>query len=234
VHVSNASLNLEPVVVNLARRFGYEAAVIEQREASEKEGVLPSTWMLLSRSTGLAALPALREAVRPPAPTAFRVPLWTDDFSGLFPVFRWGTSQLAEAKTGTFQARSMSQMATMHRTADALAQLREELRQHPDSPVAMNNLACLLAIAAEPEHRDGAEAVRLAEQACVKTKYENAVILTTLAAAYAESGRFDEAISTGEKACTLAAQNGDQRLLERNRELLEFYRRREPYHQRAP
>ena len=98
----------------------------------------------------------------------------------------------------------------------------------------MNNLACLLATASDPALRDGTQAVALAEQACKATGYANAVMLTTLAAAYAETGRYEEAVATGQKACDVAASNGEQPLFERNRQLLEFYRKRQPYHQAAP
>jgi hypothetical protein len=47
VHVSNLSLNLEPVVLNLAHEFGYAAQVIEQKTSNEAEGILPSKWILL-------------------------------------------------------------------------------------------------------------------------------------------------------------------------------------------
>jgi hypothetical protein len=53
----------------------------------------------------------------------------------------------------------------------------------------------------------------------------------TLAAAYAEAGRFGDAVATAEKACALAAQKGDQALLEKNRQLLELYRGGKPYHE---
>jgi hypothetical protein len=53
----------------------------------------------------------------------------------------------------------------------------------------------------------------------------------TLAAAYAEAGRFDEAMATAQKACALAEKSGDQELLKRNQELLELYRARQPYHE---
>lgn len=53
----------------------------------------------------------------------------------------------------------------------------------------------------------------------------------TLAAAYAEAGRFDKAIATAQHACTLARAGGDEKLLRRNQELLEVYQRREAYHE---
>ena len=53
----------------------------------------------------------------------------------------------------------------------------------------------------------------------------------TLAAAYAEAGRFDEAMAMGEKACALAAETGDKGLLTKNQELLALYHAHQPYHE---
>ena len=51
----------------------------------------------------------------------------------------------------------------------------------------------------------------------------------TLAAAYAEAGRFDDAVATAQKACGLASESGQLELLKKNQELLELYRQRHPY-----
>jgi len=55
-------------------------------------------------------------------------------------------------------------------------------------------------------------------------------LLTTLAAAYAEAGRFDDATATAQKACALARAAGEQDLLEKNQKLLDLYRAHQPYH----
>jgi tetratricopeptide (TPR) repeat protein len=105
------------------------------------------------------------------------------------------------------------------------------VRREPDSTVALNNLAFLLATAPDPALRNGSEAVSYAEQACALTGQTNLATLATLAAAYAEAGRFDQAVTTAEKTCKLAAENSNPSLLQHNMELLERYRRRQPYHQ---
>ena len=53
-------------------------------------------------------------------------------------------------------------------------------------------------------------------------------ILRSLAAAYAEAGRFTEAVATAEKACLLASERKETALLERNKQLLELYRAGRP------
>ena len=52
----------------------------------------------------------------------------------------------------------------------------------------------------------GPQAVQLAERACELTHYGQPVFLGTLAAAYAEAGRFPEAVTTAEKAERLATE----------------------------
>ncbi len=98
-------------------------------------------------------------------------------------------------------------------------------------PEAGNNLAWFLATSPEATNRNGALAVELAKRACEQTHYQKTVTIGTLAAAYAEAGRFDDAIATAQKACKLASESGEQELLRKNMELLELYRKHQPYHE---
>jgi len=117
------------------------------------------------------------------------------------------------------------------RTDEAVTQLKAALRTCPDAPGAMNNLAWTLATSEEARLRDGVQAVKYAERACELTHYRETIMVGTLAAAYAEAGRFDEAISTAQKACALASESGEQELLQKNQELLALYRKHQPYHE---
>ena len=114
--------------------------------------------------------------------------------------------------------------------ADAVQAYRAALVLQPDSPEILNNLAWLLATCPEANLRDGAEAMHLAERACALTRFQRALMVGTLAAACAEAGRFAEAVSTGEKAWTLAAQSGDEALARKNQQLLQLYREGQPFH----
>ena len=76
--------------------------------------------------------------------------------------------------------------------------------------------------------RNSAEAVTLAEQACKLTGYRKTIMVGTLAAAYAEAGRFDDAILAAQNACALAEKSGEQNLLQKNQELLKLYRAHRP------
>ncbi|HUC85516.1 MAG TPA: acyltransferase family protein, partial [Candidatus Acidoferrales bacterium] len=89
--------------------------------------------------------------------------------------------------------------------------------------------AWVLATSPDPAQRDGALAVKLAEDACLQTQYRQPAMVGTLAAAYAEAGRFDEAIGAARMACTLASQAGDEPLLQKCQAMLKSYLRHEPF-----
>lgn len=99
------------------------------------------------------------------------------------------------------------------------------------SPEVLNNLAWRLATSSDPAVRNGDQAVRLAENACAQTGYHETVMIGTLAAAYAEAGRFDDAMATAQKACALASASNQPELLKINQQLLELYRQHQPYHE---
>jgi Flp pilus assembly protein TadD len=115
--------------------------------------------------------------------------------------------------------------------ADAVAEYRQVLAARPNQPEALNNLAWLLATSPDSAVRDGAEAVRLAEQSCRLTGYRRAPMIGTLAAAYAEAGRFPEAVAAAQKASELATAAGDQRFAAIIQPLLRLYRAGKPYHE---
>jgi tetratricopeptide (TPR) repeat protein len=121
--------------------------------------------------------------------------------------------------------------ATRGEYQDAVDHYGEALRLKPDAPDVLNNLAWLLATCPDANVRDGQRAIQTAERACTLTDFKQTLFVGTLAAAYAEAGRFDEAVATAQKACALAEKSGKQDLLKRNQELLALYRSHQPYHE---
>ena len=115
--------------------------------------------------------------------------------------------------------------------AEAIAEYQTTLRIEPNNPLALNDFAWLLATAPEARFRNGAEAVKLAERACRVTGYQMPLFVGTLAAAYAEAGRFDDAEKAAEQAIALATAEGKPALADKNRELLELYKARKAYHE---
>jgi tetratricopeptide (TPR) repeat protein len=114
-----------------------------------------------------------------------------------------------------------------------MAYLQKAVELDPNHPEAANTLAWLLATSSDADIRDGRRAVELAEHACRTTDFKQAVYVGTLAAAYAEAGRFEEAIATAQKACALTSGLAGPELLKKNQERLILYRAHLPYHEAA-
>jgi hypothetical protein len=111
------------------------------------------------------------------------------------------------------------------RDSEAVLHLKEAIQTCPNTAEALNNLAWSLATSPEAELRNGSQAVEFAKRACALTGYGEIIVVGTLAAAYAEAGRFDEAVATAQMACDLAAKKGETPLLQKNQELRERYQK---------
>jgi tetratricopeptide (TPR) repeat protein len=122
-------------------------------------------------------------------------------------------------------------LASKGRIPESIGHYDAALRCQPDLLTALNNFAWILATDRDSTVRNGAKAVQLAERACELTHYQKTIYIGTLAAAYAEAGRFDDAMAMAQKACALAEKSGEPELLKRNQELLELSRAHQPYHE---
>ena len=120
-----------------------------------------------------------------------------------------------------------------HNSAEGLAHLRLAVALKANWPLGLNDLAWSLATTSEAALRNGPEAVALAEQACALTQYQVVKFIGTLGAAYAEAGRYPEAISAAERARDLARASGQEELAQRNEQLLSLYRQGQAYHDPA-
>ncbi len=116
------------------------------------------------------------------------------------------------------------------RSADAIAVLRQVQARHPEDLEAANMLAWLLATAPRAQLRDGAAAVTLAERAVAGSGDQpDADRLDTLAAAYAEVGRFGDAAATARRAEAAARSSGNQALAEEIAARITGYEQRRPF-----
>jgi tetratricopeptide (TPR) repeat protein len=114
-----------------------------------------------------------------------------------------------------------------------LSMRRETLQSRPNDPALLNDTAWMLATDPNASIRNGAEAVELAGRAMKLSGGKEPTILGTLAAAYAEAGRFAEAVQTAEQAVRLAEAAGGRALAEQIRLRLDQYRSGKPYRQRS-
>ena len=98
------------------------------------------------------------------------------------------------------------------KSREAILHLRKGLELKPDWPVVLNALAWVLATHEDENVYDAHEALKLARRACVLTNNTNPITLHTLAVAYAENGRFVQAVANSQKALdlALAADRDDQ------------------------
>ncbi|MGB8356481.1 MAG: tetratricopeptide repeat protein [Chthoniobacteraceae bacterium] len=91
---------------------------------------------------------------------------------------------------------------------EALAHFQRVLELQPQNIQAGNNMALLLATSTNGAIRNGGKAVDLAERMNRIAGGRQPVILVTLAAAYAEAGRFPKAVETAQRALQLANGQG--------------------------
>jgi tetratricopeptide (TPR) repeat protein len=122
-------------------------------------------------------------------------------------------------------------LAAMTNSYDAITHYRDALAFNPNLPPALDGLAWILATDPNPAFRNGAEAVRLAGRACELTATGDSQYLGTLAAAYAEAGDFDRAVTTARQAVTAAQKQGATDSADRNQRRMELYLAHRPFHQ---
>jgi 4-amino-4-deoxy-L-arabinose transferase-like glycosyltransferase len=121
------------------------------------------------------------------------------------------------------QIQIASQLEADGRFEETIQHYRKALDVDSNNPIALNNLAWILATARPPELRNGEEAVQLATRAVGLTDYRQPVFIGTLAAAYAETGQFPEAVGTACIAEALALVTGQKEIAAKNAELLILY-----------
>ena len=105
------------------------------------------------------------------------------------------------------------------------------MNSETNSVVVKNNLAWFLAANQKSSLRDGNQAVILAESACEQTQYQEPTLIGTLAAAYAEAGRFSNAVVSCKQARDLAQKLGQTEIASKNEELLRLYESDKAYHE---
>ncbi len=105
---------------------------------------------------------------------------------------------------------------------------RQALARNPNDVNALRDLAWILSTNKQDEARNGGEAVELAERALEHSDPPDAMTYIVLGAAYAEAGRFDEAVDAGRKAYKAAKGARQRELLEEIDKQIMAYKRRQP------
>lgn len=109
--------------------------------------------------------------------------------------------------------------------SNAVIYWKKALELQPNWTAALNNLAWIHVSAVDTEFYSPTEAIELAHKASDLVENKNAMILDTLAAAYAADGNFSKATEFAEKALDIAKRQ-DKDMAERIRAKLVEYRRK--------
>ena len=172
----------------------YEAAQIAQPDLSAR---------LLEESRALAGQNKLKAAARASA----AIELAPEDpmtltRAGLVFLQIGGGSEAANALEKAYRLQPTPELAfnlglarlIQHQPKEALALFESILQSRPEWAMALNEMAWLLATSPDEAVRNGQKAVTAAEKAVALTGRKEARFLGTLDAAYAEAGRFEDAI----------------------------------------
>jgi len=112
--------------------------------------------------------------------------------------------------------------------SQALKDWDDSIRLAPDEPGGYHNKARLYATCMSLGHRDGALALENAQKACELSHWEEWIYVATLAAAYAECEKFDEAVEWQKKAIAMN-KNPEPRDTTEQQKRLELYEAGMPF-----
>jgi len=114
------------------------------------------------------------------------------------------------------------------RYKQAIEHFNAAVKYDPGLLSAKSNLAWLLATCRDESLRDGKRAVQLAEEVCKATRFEQPGFMDALSAAYAETGQFEKAIDTAQRALRLASAKGSKKLQHKFQSRLALYQQGKP------
>ncbi|MGB2987960.1 MAG: tetratricopeptide repeat protein, partial [Phycisphaerae bacterium] len=116
------------------------------------------------------------------------------------------------------------------RARKAVDVLRDGARRHPDALEMIDYLAQLLSTHPDENVRNAEEAVKWAVYVNRARRSRHVPALLTLATAYADAGRFNEAVDTARQALELAGPQSDDWLTAELERRLVLFREEKPYH----
>jgi tetratricopeptide (TPR) repeat protein len=117
----------------------------------------------------------------------------------------------------------------LKQTQEAMSQYAAAILIQPDFPDALDGLAWIICTDTNRDLRNGAEAVKMATRACDLTGNQDPEKLKTLAAAYAETGQFEQAIKTLLAAKDLATKANRPELVRECALMLEQFQKTQPW-----
>ena len=119
----------------------------------------------------------------------------------------------------------------LEKYSEGLEDYKHAVQLNPKSMDAQNSLAWLYATCPDASMRNGKEAVRLAVNVCELSHWKHWQFIDTLAAGYAESDDFNEALKYEKQALEMIDASDQLRAGVTNR--LDLFGQQKPYHQPA-
>ncbi len=120
-------------------------------------------------------------------------------------------------------------LSNQGKTDGAIYNYQKALTINSRTPQTLYNLSWIYATSEQRKYRNGIKAVKLAEKLCLLTGNRQPLALDALAAAYAETGNFNKAITIAQKALKLAMQTGPEELILGLKKRLKLYQVGRPY-----
>ncbi len=108
----------------------------------------------------------------------------------------------------------------------ALSDFEKAVQLSPNDASALASLAWLRATCPESSLRNGKEAIRMSMRACELSKWKEPAAIFTLAATYAETGDFDQAVKYQTQAMKMKSEYGP--VHKKTRERLALYQAHKP------
>ncbi len=125
-------------------------------------------------------------------------------------------------------------LAAQGKYAEVIQTFRHGLEVEPRHMVMGDEMAWIMATAPDPAVRNAPQAIQIGERLVELTHRKELKPLDTLAAAYAEAGRFDDAARTAREALALAQVRTDTNSVVAIEGRLRFYEQRQPYRLTGP
>jgi len=113
----------------------------------------------------------------------------------------------------------------------AIADYSQAISINPKNAGAYNSISWLLATCPDDKYRDGNKAIEFTKK-ILELEPDNSAILDTLAAAYAEAEKFEDAVKTQEKAIEMLTEKDKDEYLSSFMEHLNFYKAKKPWREK--
>ncbi len=111
----------------------------------------------------------------------------------------------------------------------AARQYAAVLKDRPDDPDILNNLAWIHATANDPKLKNPQIAIDFAQKACQLTDHNKPELLDTLAVAYAAASQFQQAVNTQQRAIQIAESQDNPQLADQLKTNLKLFTQNKPW-----